>query len=115
MGDSTADLIPLLDRAIAECESLTGPEAVRPAVEARERLVTRSSYPDDVALVALAGGTGSGKSSLFNAIAGEELAVTGGLRRTLDSLRAVIERTRSDVTIAVLQQRLRESLDRQLS
>ena len=42
-------------------------------------------------------------------------AVTGGLRRTLDSLRAVIERTRSDVTIAVLQQRLRESLDRQLS
>ncbi|HEY5875025.1 MAG TPA: hypothetical protein VIT64_06975, partial [Ilumatobacteraceae bacterium] len=42
-------------------------------------------------------------------------AVTGGLRRTLDSLRAVIERTRSDITIAVLQQRLQESLDRQLS
>jgi len=42
-------------------------------------------------------------------------AVTGGLRRTLDSLRAVIERTRSDITIAVLQHRLRESLDRQLS
>jgi translin len=42
-------------------------------------------------------------------------AVTGGLRRTLDSLRAVIERTRSDITIAVLQHRLRESLDRRLS
>jgi translin len=42
-------------------------------------------------------------------------AVTGGLRRTLDSLRAVIERTRSDITIAVLQNRLQESLDRQLS
>lgn len=42
-------------------------------------------------------------------------AVTGGLRRTLDSLRAVIERTRSDITNAVLQHRLRESLDRQLS
>jgi translin len=41
-------------------------------------------------------------------------AVTGGLRRTLDSLRAVIERTRSDITIAVLQERLRESLDRQI-
>jgi translin len=42
-------------------------------------------------------------------------AVTGGLRRTLDALRAVIERTRSDITIAVLQNRLQESLDRQLS
>jgi translin len=41
-------------------------------------------------------------------------AVTGGLRRTLDSLRAVIERTRGDITIAVLQNRLRESLERGL-
>ena len=39
-------------------------------------------------------------------------AITGGLRRTLDSLRAVIERTRGDITIAVLQSRLQDSLDR---
>jgi len=31
-------------------------------------------------------------------------AVTGGLRRTADALRAVLERTRSDVTTTVLQQ-----------
>ena len=37
-------------------------------------------------------------------------AVTGGLRRTLDSLRAVIERTRGDITNAVLQERLRVAL-----
>jgi translin len=37
-------------------------------------------------------------------------ALTGGLRRTLDGLRAVIERTRGDVTTAVLQERLRRSL-----
>ncbi len=37
-------------------------------------------------------------------------AVTGGLRRTLDSLRAVIERTRGDITNAVLQERLRLAL-----
>lgn len=42
-------------------------------------------------------------------------AVTGGLRRTLDALRAVIERTRGDITNAVLQERLRVALDRQLS
>jgi len=39
-------------------------------------------------------------------------AITHGLRRTLDSLRAVLERTRGDVTTTVLQTRLRESLDR---
>jgi translin len=37
-------------------------------------------------------------------------AVTGGLRRTLDALRAVIERTRGDITSAVLQYRLQQSL-----
>ena len=38
-------------------------------------------------------------------------AITHGLRRTLDSLRAVLERTRGDVTAAVLQQRLRDAID----
>ena len=42
-------------------------------------------------------------------------AITGGLRRTLDALRAVIERTRGDITNAVLQERLRESLERRLA
>jgi translin len=39
-------------------------------------------------------------------------ALTGGLRRTLDALRAVLERTRGDVTTAVLQARLQEALGR---
>jgi translin len=39
-------------------------------------------------------------------------AVTGGLRRTADSLRAVLERTRSDVTTTMLQVRLQEALER---
>jgi translin len=38
-------------------------------------------------------------------------AVTGGLRRTLDALRAVLERTRGDVTTTVLQERLRRALE----
>jgi translin len=37
-------------------------------------------------------------------------AVTSGLRRTCDALRAVVERTRGDITIAVLQNRLLQSL-----
>jgi translin len=39
-------------------------------------------------------------------------ALTGGLRRALDALRAVIERTRGDVTAAAVQQRLERRLDR---
>jgi translin len=42
-------------------------------------------------------------------------AITGGLRRTLDSLRAVIERTRGDLTIAAMQNRLEEALKRRIT
>ena len=38
-------------------------------------------------------------------------AITGGLRRTVDALRAVLERTRGDVTTTVLQERLRNALE----
>jgi translin len=38
-------------------------------------------------------------------------AITGGLRRTLDALRAVLERTRGDVTTTVLQTRLQRTLE----
>jgi translin len=37
-------------------------------------------------------------------------ALTSGLRRTLDALRAVLERTRGDVTTTVLQARLQRAL-----
>ena len=38
-------------------------------------------------------------------------ALTNGLRRTLDALRAVLERTRGDVTTTVLQTRLQRALE----
>jgi translin len=37
--------------------------------------------------------------------------VSGGLRRTTDALRAVLERTRGDLTITLLQSRLQAALD----
>jgi translin len=42
-------------------------------------------------------------------------AVTGGLRRTTDGFRAVLERTRSDLTTTLLQSRLQASIDRALA
>jgi translin len=41
-------------------------------------------------------------------------AVTGGLRRAADSLRAVLERTRSDLTTTILQARLQTAIERRL-
>ena len=38
-------------------------------------------------------------------------AITSGLRRTVDSLRAVLERTRGDVTTTAVQARLQRALD----
>jgi translin len=38
-------------------------------------------------------------------------AVTGGLRRTTDALRAVLERTRGDLTNALVQERVRRAVD----
>jgi len=42
-------------------------------------------------------------------------AITGGLRRTTDALRAVLERSRADVTTTVLQSRLQLALERRHS
>ncbi|MGI9032107.1 MAG: haloacid dehalogenase [Acidimicrobiales bacterium] len=42
-------------------------------------------------------------------------AVTGGLRRTTDALRAVLERTRGDLTTTVLQARLQEAIESRLA
>ncbi|MBI2910812.1 MAG: haloacid dehalogenase [Chloroflexi bacterium] len=39
-------------------------------------------------------------------------AITGGLRRTADSVRGILERTRGDLTLAVRQQALADRLDR---
>jgi translin len=39
-------------------------------------------------------------------------AVTGGLRRSADALRAVLERTRSDLTTTLLQFRLQAAIER---
>ena len=41
-------------------------------------------------------------------------ALTGGLRRTTDALRPVLERTRGDLTTTFLQQRLQRAIEARL-
>jgi len=42
-------------------------------------------------------------------------ALTGGLRRTVDALRAVLERTRGDITTTALQSRLQRAIETSLT
>lgn len=67
-----------------------GPEAVARAREVLARADERLRLGAELTVVALAGATGSGKSSLFNALAGLEVAAVGARRPTTSSPAACI-------------------------
>lgn len=83
MRDLTSAL-DLLDLAIASSENLASEpnreDAANIALAARRR----QNYFSDAVVVAIAGGTGSGKSSLLNAISGRTIAPTSPLRPHTD-------------------------------
>jgi GTP-binding protein EngB required for normal cell division len=66
------------------------PSLLAPARILLSRAAARRRLAPERTVVALAGGTGSGKSSLFNALAGEVLAPTGVRRPTTSRSRAAI-------------------------
>lgn len=95
MPESVAGLLDKADLAIAAAARVTeGPETSAMAMAAT-MLRRRLDYPNDLLLVGFVGGTGSGKSSLVNAVAGAEIAVVGGLRPTTDRPMAVASRRSS--------------------
>lgn len=65
-------------------------EMVQRIGELRQRATARLEHGSEFTVVALAGATGSGKSSMFNAIAGRELARTGVRRPTTSTAQAVV-------------------------
>ncbi len=103
MHDSIADLLPILDQALADSVGVVEEPDLEPIARARDRIEARLRRPDDLLLVALAGGTGSGKSSLFNAIAGDELAVVGGTRPTTAQPLALVPEARAGEIAAYLE------------
>lgn len=82
MRERLADLLEKADNAIAASDGVVDRTNLNPIAETVRNVRIRSSYPDDLVVAALAGGTGSGKSSLFNAVGGSDLAVVGGVRPT---------------------------------
>lgn len=95
MRDRLVALLDKADFALATCGAVVGEEDLEPVALSVESVRLRLSYPDDLLVAALAGGTGSGKSSLLNAIVGDEIADVGGVRPTTDEPLAAVSQRRA--------------------
>ncbi|MEU7894379.1 YfjP family GTPase [Nonomuraea sp. NPDC049152] len=89
-GPSLDDRLAGLLEAAELAEGRLPPEPVAAALEVAERAGARRSLSVDHTVAALAGATGSGKSSLFNALAGGELARVGVTRPTTSTAQAAL-------------------------
>lgn len=84
MHDRLTELLDRVDAVLAMAVECVQDHALEPTALSVRRIRNRLDYPEDLALVALVGGTGSGKSSLFNAILDTDRAEVGGLRPTTE-------------------------------
>jgi GTP-binding protein EngB required for normal cell division len=95
-GDSRVDpealieRINALDRFAAAAKPHLPASTVSPARAVAERAGSRLELSRDHTVVALAGATGSGKSSLFNALAGMDLSAVGVRRPTTGAAHACV-------------------------
>jgi hypothetical protein len=87
-----AALLDLSDLAVGRCEGALTPASRSDFARVVRRSRRRAGYAGEVLVVAFAGGTGSGKSSLVNAIAAHEVVRTGVVRPTTTAALAVIPR-----------------------
>ncbi len=79
-----AELVEAVDLAVARASGVAPHEATEKATERARMLRTRRGFAGESLVLAIAGGTGSGKSSLLNAIAGEPIASVSHLRPHTD-------------------------------
>lgn len=80
--------LALLDSVLTLGAERVDPDRLAAAAAVRRQADERLARGDQLIVAALCGGTGSGKSSLFNALVGEELAPVGVQRPTTSEPRA---------------------------
>ncbi|MBB6345345.1 GTP-binding protein EngB required for normal cell division [Nonomuraea muscovyensis] len=89
-GPSLDSRLEALAEAATLAEGRLPGEAVAGARAVAERAGARRSLSVEHTVAALAGATGSGKSSLFNALAGADVAAVGVTRPTTSAAQAVV-------------------------
>ncbi|WP_066904477.1 GTPase family protein [Millisia brevis] len=89
-GPSLAERAEALQEAIRLGAGRLPQTALAPARAIVERAAQRAALSGEHTVVALAGATGAGKSSVFNAIAGSEITRTGVQRPTTSNALAVV-------------------------
>lgn len=83
MNDAV-ELLDALDLAIGRARGVLPDDTVDSYQRSAKALRSRRGFAGDVLVLAIAGGTGSGKSSLLNAIAGEHVSSVSRLRPHTD-------------------------------
>ena len=91
-----------LELAIGRGGGVVDDADLKAARTVAEQVRDRRGYLGDTLVIALAGGTGSGKSSLLNAIAGRRIAETGVLRPTTERALAWIPADPEPGVVALL-------------
>ncbi|MFZ1440213.1 MAG: GTPase, partial [Candidatus Microthrix subdominans] len=91
-ADALAERLDVLGQVVALSDHRLDPAAADHARSALDAARGRLGHGTTHTVVALAGATGSGKSSMFNALVGEDLAEVGVRRPTTSSARAEVDR-----------------------
>ena len=94
MPESLVGLLEKAELAMADSSVLVQPNILEKVAQTVRDVRVRLLYPQDMVVAALVGGTGSGKSSLLNAVAGEDVVAVGGVRPTTSSPHAVVHPSR---------------------
>lgn len=88
------EVLDAVDRAVAAADGVVSASSLRRAAMRARELRMRRGFQGSTLVLALAGGTGTGKSSLLNAIAGSRVASVSALRPHTDRPLAWVPRTR---------------------
>lgn len=85
-----AELATALDLIRLRAADVLDPDELVDIEDIADRVEERRGFPGDTLVVALAGGTGAGKSSLLNALAGEEVASVSAVRPHTNNALALV-------------------------